>query len=266
MPDMEVCAKAANARVRTEALGQGESGYTIPAGARFVITVSSNESQERQRFTVCHEIAHIILRLPSNHTEVPSWSYAKRDLNEVLCDIFASELLLPYQHFLKRIPEGDPTAEVIELLAADFGASFPATASRYASLASFPCAYVTMERGFVRYAGPNTALRRIGIRLPQKCPMPPGSVAHRLRSMGAFATETDQVAQDVWLENCNGGYELWELARHYGSYDQTISLLWCSENDLPQGEVDRFGKRVDEDNGGLEELTGELKWSKRRRR
>ena len=42
-----------------------------------------------------------------------------------------------------------------------------------------------------------------------------------------------------------------------------------SEDDLPQGEVDRFNRRVDEDHGGLEELTGEITWEKhgpRRRR
>ncbi|TAK81060.1 MAG: ImmA/IrrE family metallo-endopeptidase [Betaproteobacteria bacterium] len=264
--DLEAYARAANARIRYEALDAGESGYTVSKGTGFVITVSSDESPERQRFTVCHEIAHIILELPSVHGELPSWSFAKRDLNEVWCDIFASELLMPYQHFMQKIPEGDPSVESIETLAQAFGASFPAAASRYASLVSFPCAYVTMDREVVRYAGPNAALRRKGIRMAMKCPIPPGSVAKRLRTAGEPGTAIDQVAQDVWLENCEGGYDLWELSRHYRKHDQTISLLWCSEEELPRGEVDRFNRRLSDDEGGLEELTGVLTWEKHGRR
>jgi len=264
--DVEAYVRAANARIRYETLDPGESGYTMPKGTGFVITVNSNESLERQRFTTCHEIAHIILGLPSAHGELPSWSFAKRDLNEVWCDIFASELLMPYQQFQQRIPEGDPSEEVIETLAQAFGASFPATASRYASLVPFPCAYVTMDRDVVRYAGPNAALRRKGIRMAMKYPIPSGSVAKRLRAAGAPAADIDQVAQDVWLENCDGGYDLWELSRYYRKHDQTISLLWCSEEELPRGEVDRFNQRLDDNDGGLDELTGVLTWDKHGRR
>lgn len=56
---------AINAKLRHDELGQGESGYTItkPNG-RHIVTVNSTETLERQRFTICHEIAHIVLELP----------------------------------------------------------------------------------------------------------------------------------------------------------------------------------------------------------
>jgi Zn-dependent peptidase ImmA (M78 family) len=264
--DVAAYAKAVNARIRYEALERGESGYTVPKAAGFVITVNSEESPERQRFTVCHEIAHILLRLPMLHGEVPSWSYTKRDLNEVWCDIFASELLMPSQQFSALIPKGEPSIGIIDDLAQRFGASFPATASRYATLAAFPCAYVTMENGVVRYAGPNAALRRRGIRMSMKCPIPGGSVAERLRRVGESSSAVEEVAQDIWLENCDAGYDLWELSRHFQKYDQTISLLWCTEEELPKGEVDRFNRRVGDDDGGLEDLDGVLTWEKHGRR
>lgn len=268
LPDLEAYARAVDAKVRSEPLPRGEAGYTLLKGSVYIITVNSNDSPERQRFTVCHEIAHIVLKLPTKH-DVPSWAYAKRHLNEVWCDIFACELLMPYEEFRKRIPEGDPTLDAIENLGRQFGASFPAAASRYASLAPFPCAYATMDRGIVRFAEPNAALRRKGLRCMMKCPIPPGSVAARLRDAGHSASETDQVAQDLWLENCEQGSEIWELSRHYSEFDWTVSLLWCGEDELPRGELDRFNRRVDEGDGGLEELTGEITWEKhgpRRRR
>lgn len=248
------------------ALGEGESGFTVtkPNG-KHVITVNSLETEERQRFTVCHEIAHLILGLPSSHAEVPSWSYAKRDLNEILCDMFAVELLMPYQMWKAQVPKNEPSAEVIQRLAMRFRTSFPATASRYASLADIPCGFVTMERGLIRYTARSTSLRQARAWIPPRTPIPVGSVAHRLRTAGANQIETDEVAQDVWFENWEKGLDLSEMARHYQRTDTTVAMLWFSSEDLPEFEVTRFGVRVDEDEG-LTELTGELPWPGKSRR
>lgn len=262
IPSMPAYAKLANARIRSESLERGESANTVqhPNGG-FVITVNQDEPDERKRFSICHEIGHIVLELPTVHGDKPIWTAVKRHPNEMMCDWFASELLMPHMAFEKRIPSGDPSVAVIEELREAFGSSFPATASRYASLASFPCAYVMMDAANVIYASANAAFRSKGIRVVWKCPVPTGSVAQRLRAGGQRATDTEQIAQDIWLENCDAGYDLWELSRYNSEYDETISLLWCTEEDLPRGEVDRFHKRI-EDDGGLEELTGVISWEK----
>jgi len=264
--DLSPYVTAVNAKVVKEELGLGESGYTItkPNG-KHVITVNSLEPDERQRFTICHEVAHIVLNLPSSHNEVPSWFYAKRHPNEVVCDTFAAELLMPYQQWLAAVPRGEPSTAVIEHMAATFRTSFPAAASRFACLADIPCAFVTMERGSVRYAARSMSLRRVYAWIPPRSPIPVGSVSHRLRAAVVSAVDTDEVAQDIWFDNWEKGLDLWELARHYRSSDTTIALLWFDSEDLPEIEVSRFGVRV-EDNGGLAELTGELPWPGRSRR
>ncbi|WP_440506866.1 PTS system mannose/fructose/sorbose family transporter subunit IID [Serratia nevei] len=146
---------AANAKVKKEELSEGESGYTItkPNG-KHVITVNSLETEERQRFTICHEIAHIVLALESSHEEVPSWSYAKRHPNEIACDTFAAELLMPYQQWLSLVPKEEPSLELIQGMAALFSTSFPAAASRFASLSDIPCAFVTIRAVKVALMGP----------------------------------------------------------------------------------------------------------------
>lgn len=257
---------AANAQVRKEELGEGESGYTItkPNGTH-IITVNSLETDERQRFTVCHEIAHIVLGLESSHDEVPSWSYAKRHPSEIACDMFAAELLMPYRQWRESIPKAEPSVELIQYMAEIFGTSFPAAASRFATLSDMPCAFVTMERGAVRYAARSTALRQAGAWISPRSAIPTGSVAHRICSSRKSATATGKVSQDVWFDNWEKGLDLWELSRHYLRTDTTISLLWFDLDDLPEVEITRFGARV-EDNGGLAELTGELSWPGRRRR
>lgn len=258
--------EAANAKLLSEELEDGESGFTVtkPNG-KHVITVNSLETEERRRFTVCHELAHIVLDLPSSHDEVPSWSYAKRDANEILCDNFAAELLMPYQVWMAQVPKAEPSVEIIQRLAQKFRTSFPATASRYASLADIPCAFVTMERGLIRYAARSTALRRVGAWIPPRSPIPAGSVARRLRAAAENQIETDEIPQDIWFQDWEKGLDLWEMARHYQRSDTTVALLWFSPEELPDVEVTRFGVRVKEDEG-LQELTGELPWPSKSKR
>lgn len=264
--DLTPYAQAANAKIVKEELGEGESGYTItkPSG-KHIITVNSREPLERQRFTICHEVAHIILELSSSHAEVPSWSYAKRDINEVMCDTFAAELLMPYLEWRAKVPKKEPSVEVLEYMAAEFRTSFPAAASRYATLSDMPCSFVTMDRGQIRYAARSTSLRRVGAWITPRSPIPPGSVAYRLRNAGLSQMETDDVAQDVWFENWDKGLDLRELARHYSRTDTTVALLWFDEDDLPDVEQNRFNAREPND-GGLAELTGQLPWPSGKRR
>lgn len=264
--DLSPYLAAANATLRKEVLSEGESGYTItkPNG-KHIITVNSLEVEQRQRFTICHEIAHIILNLPSSHEEVPSLAFAKRDPNEIACDSFAAELLMPYKQWLAALPSKEPSLQLIQQMAGTFGTSYPAAASRFASLSDIPCAFVTMEGGTVRYAVRSTPLRRVGAWIGTKSLIPVGSLSHRLRATGANATDELEIAQDIWFENWEKGSELWELARHYQLSDTTIALLWFDGDDLPEVEIDRFGVKV-EDDGGLAELNGELAWPGKRKR
>lgn len=119
--------------------------------------MNSLETDERQRFTVCHEIAHIVLDLESSHEEVPSWSYVKRHPNEITCDTFAAEPLMPYKQWLSVVPKKEPSFELIRHMANSFGTYFPAAASRFCNE---PCAFVAMERGTVTYAARSMLLRK----------------------------------------------------------------------------------------------------------
>ena len=86
-------------------LSDDEPGYSFESKGKHFICVNEKDSEERRRFTVCHEVAHIVLGLPSKHSSMPWWSYAGRPNNEVLCDVFAAELLLPKQLFEPLVQE-----------------------------------------------------------------------------------------------------------------------------------------------------------------
>lgn len=251
-----------NARVREEKLGSGESGTVAEIKGKLVITVNSNETLERRRFTICHELGHKVLGLDSSHQHVPPWGHVKRDMTEVLCDVFAAELLMPHDQFSAACRNREPSLATMLSLMEAFKTSFPATGARFARLTNTPCAFVNMQAGLVRYAAMSTPLRALGARIALKTPIPARSLAARLRQAKASEYQEGEVSQDEWFENWPSGLDLIELSRHHDVSDTTLSLLWFEEDDAPKMEVDRFGLRV-EQNNGLDELTGELSWKRK---
>jgi Zn-dependent peptidase ImmA (M78 family) len=166
-------------------LGPDEDGWSaMKPNGKYGICVNGNQSGERQRFTVCHELAHIILGLPSEHGSGPSWSYAKRSPNEILCDVFAAELLLPYKLFKPLVDKSEYSLAAIDVLADQFEASTMATGSRFASMARWPCAFVLSEQGKVRYSARSRALR------DAKTGFPHGWICRKARSRSVGAQVT----------------------------------------------------------------------------
>ena len=109
--------KEAKAVLRQETdMAPDEAGSCFLAGDGIhYICVNANDRPERQRFTVCHEIAHIVLRLQSDHTQ-PWWS-AKKPLAERLCDTFAAELVLPAELFQPAAEEVPVSFASVDALA-----------------------------------------------------------------------------------------------------------------------------------------------------
>jgi Zn-dependent peptidase ImmA (M78 family) len=148
---------------------------------KWTICVNAKESPERQRFTACHELAHIVLGLPSDHSSAPWWSYAKRPQAEIQCDIFAAELLLPYRFFRPLAEEMPISFAPIDELTEKFAASRTATGSRFAEVNKLPCAFVLSEQGKIRYASRSTVLRKSGAFIPTRADLPPMSLSARVR-------------------------------------------------------------------------------------
>lgn len=245
-------------------LGDGEDGFSaMKPNGKYGICVNGNQNDERQRFTVCHELAHIILGMPSEHRGGASWSYARRTPNEILCDVFAAELLLPYTLFKPLVDDVDPSLAAIDALAARCEASLLATGSRFAAMAGCPCAFVLAEGGTVRYSSPSAPLRAARGFIRPRLALPDGSIAKRCRD-GYRSNGPEDVEADVWFEDWDRDAALQEDARHIAKYDQTIALLWFDDEDVPPQREDR--RRHEEEEFGLAELDGNLPWPGKNRR
>lgn len=265
--DLSVYIDKVRARLKKEELDEGESGYTLTKrDGTSTIVVNERERLERQRFSACHEVGHIVLELSSNHREIPSWSYAKRDENEIWCDMFAAELLMPYDKFKADVDKEEPSFELIERLRLTYVTSFSATASRMAAVSDYPCAFVTMNSSVIRHASRSVALRKLNAWIAPRTPIPRGSLAHQLISDEVKSEGLELVSQDVWFQDWPQGYELTELAKHYPNYDETFSLLWFENDDGPDEPVNTFNAKPAVDDGLLKELDGVLSFPEKRRR
>lgn len=266
--EIDLCLKAAKAirKVRHD-FPDNVSGNTTLIAGRHCIFVNGHHTLERQRFTILHEIAHILLGLSSIHESLIKtdvlMGYARRPMEEICCDAFAAECLLPYDFFKKDVDRLSVEFASIEQLAADYEASLTSTGSRFALVNAAPCAFVLAESGIVRYVSRSLAMRELKCWIKTGMSLPPGSAAQKIRS-GHAVNSPIEVDAELWIDDPpQEGLYLLEEARLLSEWDQTLSLLWFDESSESNDSI------IDdmEDNGGLEELDGILQWpSKKRRR
>lgn len=251
--------------VKQEALQEHEDAWSFrtPTG-KYRICVNCSHNVRRQRFSVCHEVAHEVLGIASDHS-APSWSFSRRPPGEIACDIFAAELLLPYKLFKPRVDAADMDFAAIGDLADEFDASLMSTGSRFATFSRELCAFVLSEGGKVRYCARSASLRSAKAWVRPGMALPPDSLSACMRS-GADRTGPESADPDEWFEDWERDGALLEDARHLDAWDQTLTLLWFEDEDLPPPPPER--QRWEQETYGLRELDGELPWpgrSKRRR-
>jgi Zn-dependent peptidase ImmA (M78 family) len=249
-------------KVSLDVLDPEEAGYTMVTGAGPLITINEMDRATRQRFTVCHEIGHLVLNLPSEHGDVPDWGYAKRSPNEVCCDVFAAELLLPVVFFTPLARGMAPDFDAVDELRGKFFASREATASRLAATSRLACAYVLSEGGKVRHMVRSPALRDAHAWVSSGTSLPAGSAAAALRG-GSGRSGSATYSGDAWFEGWQD-VELSESSVFVTEYDQTLTLLYCSDQDeldaLPRAGIPERGGN-DEDDALLKPLDGYPGWS-----
>ena len=270
--DIECLAAAANAKIKiADNLEDDESGQTIPLGNQHIIMVNGHHREERQRFTVLHEIAHIVLELPSQHhgktlTTGDLVQYRRRPTEEILCDVFAAECLLPYEYFSKDVSELEISMDAVKKLAEDYKASMISTGSRFAVNANGPCAFVLSEGGKIRYVSRSKHLRDLNGWIDFNISIPKGSVAHRLIQNSPKNEEYDEITTDTWFNNRVKDYPLLaEESILLREWNQCLSLIWFDEDLRQAGTSSSYDE--DDDEPLLEELDGFLPWpSKSRRR
>lgn len=249
--------------VSVEPLGEHEDAWSARlTNGTYRICVNCAHNARRRRFSVCHEVAHVVLEIPADHS-TPSWSYSRRSPGEIACDAFAAELLLPYRLFKPRVDAARMGLAAVGELAEEFDASLMSTGSRFATFSGELCAFVLSEGGKVRYSARSALLRDAKAWIRPGMALPGDSLSARVRA-GAGQTAPEEAEPDEWFENWERDGSLYEDVRHLVQWDQTLTLLWFDDEDLPPPPAER--KRWEEETYGLRELDGTLPWPGRRKR
>lgn len=90
------------------------SGRTQWNGSRWVILVAMDEATVRQRFSVAHELAHIVFH-PLSDTAIPAYGEVTAEARlESACEYFAACLLMP-RLWMKRAYYDDGMQDVASL-------------------------------------------------------------------------------------------------------------------------------------------------------
>lgn len=254
-----------SSKVSLDDLSPNEAGYTMATSKGALITLNALDRAARRRFTLCHEIAHLVLGLPSDHSHGPEWSYAKRPLNEVCCDVFAAELLLPVNLFTNMAKGRSIDFDTVDYLRVEIFASREATASRLAATSKFACAYLLSEGGKVQHLVRSPPLRAVKAWIPRGSPLPAGSAAYALRA-GESRSGTQTYSGDLWFDGWQD-VEVAESSVYIPDYDQTLTLLCCTDQD----ELDALSRpttteHAKDDDGLLKPLDGQLEWPGTRKR
>ena len=246
-----------------ESLGEGEAGRTVPIAGKRCIVINGNDQPERQRFTACHEVAHVVLDLPTEHDNNGT-QFVRRSHNEVLCDVFAAEALLPRRLFQPLVEDSDLEFAAIERLASDFMASLAATGSCFAEMCDRPCAFVLAQDGIIRYASRSKRLKESGGWIAPGQKLPSESLAAQLlRSTKAAGSASVDAVE--WLSDWKKGGFLLEEARHFPRWKETLSLLWFAEDRVPASDSE-YSDDDDDEEPALKPLDGLLPWPGRSRR
>jgi hypothetical protein len=111
----------------------------------------------------------------------------------------------------------------IEDLAGRFLASLTATGSRFAAVHPGPCAFVLSEQGKVRYVSRSNPLRDAYAWIQPRLDLPRGLLSERIRA-GATSDGPEKVDADIWFADWERGGVLFEEAKHFPLWDQTLTV------------------------------------------
>lgn len=127
-------------KVSYRPLPDGTDSVLMPFGNGYAIEINSNiKSETRNRFSHCHEFAHILLekyfsRLHLSNSGLSINTSADYREHELLCQKIAAAILIPYDIFIAKASERCPSIESIYALCNEFNASFPSIVRRLMEL------------------------------------------------------------------------------------------------------------------------------------
>lgn len=123
----------------------GSEGRIFPRRGKLIIQYRAGSTVERQRFTICHELAHTCFpdafELVRNHGGDSNDDPAHKKF-ESLCDLGAAELLMPHEEFSVDAMSDSMCLKYMDVLRLRYISSIEATLGRMMNYTEHSCAAV----------------------------------------------------------------------------------------------------------------------------
>jgi Zn-dependent peptidase ImmA (M78 family) len=152
--DLYFIADKLNIIVKKQKIKRGILGACKAVGLKRLVVLDPDICNEgRERFTLAHEIGHIMLRhgIHCCRTEDFYWN-SRRPSIEQDANLFAAELLMPTFSLAEIARKKDTTIELVEKLATERNVSVTAMAIKLVKLSPDPTVLIYFEDGRVKWA------------------------------------------------------------------------------------------------------------------
>lgn len=129
---LDVFASTLDARI--ERVAMAEAGQLVPPlddDSDFLIWVNEEHSTQRQAFSVCHEMGHLLMpnysALRGRRRDMEFMRSNPENEEEALCDVVAAQLLMPRRELRARLRGEGVGIAIVDPLCEEFGTSQEAT-------------------------------------------------------------------------------------------------------------------------------------------
>jgi hypothetical protein len=197
-------------------------------GSKGIIVVRQSIREfGRKRFTIAHELGHLILEGGSAaciSSDIGQWAETKH--SEKNADEFAAELLIPSEEVQSLINSEKPSLQLIRRVAEQYETSLSASGWRFCDIVSVPCAIIWSTNGVIQWFRKSDSfaffLRR-GVAVPD------ASYAMAAHKGQEVPDEPEPLPAREWIEHSRilEGAEIWEQSVRLPWYDSALTLLWA---------------------------------------
>lgn len=229
--DIAVMAKLCKLKIEYGGLDSCE-GRLITNANGGTIRVGLNQSEERRRFTIAHEIGHYRLHkevlIIDNKQDLNSW-YGRSVETEA--NVFAAELLMPEFLFAAELKGKYPSMKLVNDLSRKYRTSKLATAIQMLEFTREPCSLVYSSNGQTKWCKWSKSFAELGFYIPMHKNLHEYSLAHELCGAQSNSTQVHVRAPAcAWLDGYdeNDRAEVWEDSVKYG--DDIISIIFVEDD------------------------------------
>ena len=226
--DLEAIAQFVGATVVVEPL-TGSEARLVGSGDTAIITVNSNSSLPRQRFSTGHELGHWMHDRGRPQFTCSEGAQNGRFLGsdpESLANRYATELLLPDSMVKRRLGNLSPTLDTVQDIAATFNTSLTATALRTVELGMWPSMVVCCSKDKRQWF-------KRGHDVPEKIwplrVLAADTLAFALLSEAGATSGTDEVDADAWIDLPDAGDYTVVESSFKVTPELVVSIVWWKD-------------------------------------